>query len=112
MAVNKYENRRIWMNTGAAAKLKNLATEEATVKRTRKIYRQAQKDIQTQVDRIYEEFGALSEANRWNFTGLNKTAKRKDINELRKAINKAGLTDYVPEALSNRMNVLQVRPFL
>lgn len=109
MAVNKYENRRIWMNTGAAAKLKNLATEEATVKRTRKIYRQAQKDIQTQVDRIYEEFGALSEANRWNFTGLNKTAKRKDINELRKAINKAGLTDYVPEALSNRMNVLQVR---
>jgi len=109
MAGRKYEDRRIWMNTGAAAKLKNIALEEKTVKRTQKIYQLAQKDIQAQVDAIYDEFGALSTANRWDFKGLTGAAKRKDIVSLRKAIEKAGLTDFVPEKLSNRMNVLQIK---
>lgn len=106
---SKYDSRRIWMNTGASAKLKNIALEERTVRRTKQIYRQAQKDVEAQVSQIYAQFGTLSKANRWEFTGLNNPAKQKDISSLIKAIDKAGLTDYVPEALTKRMSVLQVK---
>lgn len=105
----KYDSRRIWMNTGAAAKLKNLVLEEATVRRTRKIYREAQKDIEAQVGQIYEQLGAIAKNNRWEFSGLKSPATRKDISALIKAIEKAGLTDYVPEKLQKRMSVLQVK---
>lgn len=106
---SKYDSRRIWMNTGASAKLKNIALEERTVRRTKQIYRQAQKDIEAQVDQIYTQFGILSKNNRWEFPEIKNPAKRKDINNLIRAIDKAGLTDYVPEALTKRMNVLQVK---
>lgn len=106
---SKYDSRRIWMNTGAAAKLKNIALEEATVRRTQKIYRQAQKDIEAQVSQLYKQFGTLAENNRWEFKGLNNPATRKDIGALIKAIDKAGLTDYVPQPLRNRMSVLEVK---
>lgn len=106
---SKYDSRRIWMNTGASAKLKNIALEERTVRRTKQIYRQAQKDVEAQVAQIYAQFGTLSKVNRWEFTGLNSPAKQKDIGALIKAIDKAGLTDYVPEALTKRMSVLQVK---
>lgn len=106
---SKYDSRRIWMNTGAAAKLKNIALEEATVRRTQKIYRQAQKDIEAQVAQLYKQFGTLAENNRWEFKGLNNPATRKDIGALIKAIDKAGLTDYVPQPLRNRMSVLEVK---
>ena len=109
MAVNKYQNRRIWMNTGAAIKRKNIALEDATVKRTQKIYRQAQKDIEIEVGQIYSQFGVLAENNHWGFKGLNTPATRKDISALIKAIDKAGLTAYVPEPLRNRMSVLEVK---
>lgn len=106
---SKYESRRIWMNTGAAAKLKNLALEDATVAKTQKIYRQAQKDIEKQVKQIYDQFGTLAANNRWEFKGLNNPATRKDMSALIKAIEKAGLTDKVPIPLRNRMSVLEVR---
>ena len=106
---SKYDSRRIWMNTGASAKLKNLALEEKTVRRTRQIYLQAQKDIEAQVAQIYSQIGTLSKANRWEFPDAKAPAKRKDISSLIKAIDKAGLTDYVPEKLSKRMSVLQVK---
>lgn len=106
---SKYDSRRIWMNTGASAKLKNLALEGKTVRRTQRIYREAQKDIEAQVAQIYSQIGTLSKANRWEFPGAKTPAKRKDISSLIKAINKAGLTDYVPEKLSKRMSVLQVK---
>lgn len=106
---SKYDSRRIWMNTGASAKLKNLALEEKTVRRTRQIYLEAQKDIEAQVAQIYSQIGTLSKANRWEFPDAKNPAKRKDISSLIKAIDKAGLTDYVPEKLSKRMSVLQVK---
>lgn len=106
---SKYDSRRIWMNTGASAKLKNLALEEKTVRRTQRIYREAQKDIEAQVAQIYSQIGTLSKANRWEFPDAKTPAKRKDISSLIKAIDKAGLTDYVPEKLSKRMSVLQVK---
>ena len=106
---SKYDSRRIWMNTGASAKLKNLALEEKTVRRTRQIYLEAQKDIEAQVAQIYSQIGTLSKANRWEFPDAKTPAKRKDISSLIKAIDKAGLTDYVPEKLSKRMSVLQVK---
>lgn len=106
---SKYESRRIWMNTGAAAKLKNLALEDATVAKTQKIYRQAQKDIEKQVKQIYDQFGTLAANNRWEFKGLNNPATRKDMGALIKAIEKAGLTDKVPIPLRNRMSVLEVK---
>jgi SPP1 gp7 family putative phage head morphogenesis protein len=106
---SKYDSRRIWMNTGASAKLKNLALEEKTVRRTQRIYREAQKDIEAQVAQIYSQIGTLSKANRWEFQGAKTPAKRKDISSLIEAIDKAGLTDYVPEKLSKRMSVLQVK---
>lgn len=109
MAVNKYQNRRIWMNTGAAIKRKNIALEDATVRRTREIYRKAEKDIQNEVTQIYKQFGVIAESNRWSFKGLNTPATRKDVSALIKAIEKAGLTDYVPEPIRNRMSVLQVK---
>ena len=64
---SKYDSRRIWMNTGASAKLKTLALEEKTVRRTRQIYLQAQKDIEAQVAQIYSQIGTLSKANCWEF---------------------------------------------
>lgn len=106
---SKYDSRRIWMNTGASAKLKSLALEEKTVRRTQRIYREAQKDIEAQVAQIYSQIGTLSKANRWEFPDAKTPAKRKDISSLIKAIDKAGLTDYVPEKLSKRMSVLQVK---
>lgn len=106
---SKYDSRRIWMNTGASAKLKNIALEEKTVRRTQRIYREAQKDIEAQVAQIYSQIGTLSKANRWEFPDAKTPAKRKDISSLIKAIDKAGLTDYVPEKLSKRMSVLQVK---
>lgn len=106
---SKYTSRRIWMNTGAAAKLKNLALEEHTVQRTNKIYRRAQKDIENEVQKIYSQFGTLAENNRWTFKGLNSPATRKDINALIRAIDRAGLTDKVPEKLQRRMSVIQVK---
>ena len=106
---SKYQSRRIWMNTGAQAKLKNLALEEQTVARTKKIYKRAQKDLEAEVGKIYSQFGTLAENNRWNFKGLNAPATRKDISALIKAIDKAGLTDYVPDKLQRRMSVLQVK---
>ena len=106
---SKYESRRIWMNTGASAKLKNIALEEATVRRTQRIYREAQKDIEAQVAQVYAQLGTLSKTNRWEFPGMKDPAKRKDISALVKAIDKAGLTDYVPEKLTKRMSVLQVK---
>lgn len=106
---SKYDSRRIWMNTGASAKLKNLALEEKTVRRTQRIYREAQKDIEAQVAQIYSQIGTLSKANRWEFPDAKTPAKRKDISSLIKAIDKAGLTNYVPEKLSKRMSVLQVK---
>lgn len=107
--MSKYESRRIWMNTGAQAKLKNLALEETTVRRTQKIYRQAQKDIEAQVEQIYAQLGTLAKNNRWEFSGLKNPATKKTISELTAAIDKAGLSDYVPEKLSNRMSVLQAK---
>lgn len=106
---SKYQDRRIWMNTGAAAKLKNIALEDATVRRTKRIYRQAAKDIEAQVSEIYSQFGTLAKNNRWEFAGLNTPATRKSVSSLISAIDKAGLTDYVPETLRNRMSVLQVK---
>ena len=106
---SKYDSRRIWMNTGASAKLKNLALEEATVRRTKKIYQQATRDIEAQVGQIYSQLGVLARNNRWEFPGLNNPATKKDMSALIKAVNKAGLTDYVPEKLTKRMNVIQVK---
>lgn len=106
---SKYDSRRIWMNTGASAKLKNLALEEATVRRTKKIYQQATRDIEAQVAQIYSQLGVLAQNNRWEFPGLNNPATKKDMSALIKAVNKAGLTDYVPEKLTKRMNVIQVK---
>ena len=106
---SKYDSRRIWMNTGASAKLKNLALEEATVRRTKKIYQQATRDIEAQVAQIYSQLGVLARNNRWEFPGLNNPATKKDMSALIKAVNKAGLTDYVPEKLTKRMNVIQVK---
>ena len=106
---SKYTSRRIWMNTGAAAKRKNIALEDRTVRRTQKIYRQATKDIEAQVEQIYRQFGTLAANNRWEFKGLKNPATRKDIGALIKAIDAAGLTDYVPIKLRNRMSVLEVK---
>ena len=106
---SKYQDRRIWMNTGAQAKLKNLALEEKTVERTHAIYRQAAKDIEKEVSEIYLQLGAQSDSGRWEFKGLRHPATRKDITALISAVEKAGLMDFVPEKLSNRMSVLQVK---
>lgn len=106
---SKYTSRRIWMNTGAAAKRKNIALEDRTVRRTQKIYQQATKDIEAQVEQIYRQFGTLAANNRWEFKGINNPATRKDIGALIKAIDAAGLTDYVPIKLRNRMSVLEVK---
>ncbi len=106
---SKYDDRRLWMNTGAQEKLHNLALEDATVARTKKIYHQAAKDIEARVDSIYEELGTIQEDGRWVFSDLKKPAKRKDITALIKEIEKQGLTDYVPEKLQRRMSVLQVK---
>lgn len=106
---SKYDSRRIWMKTGAAAKLKNLATEEKTVRRTQEIYRKAQRDIEDEVQKIYGQFGTLAENNRWTFKGLNTPATTKDINALIRAIDRAGLTEKVPERLQRRMSVIQVK---
>lgn len=106
---SKYDDRRIWMNTGVEAKLRNLANEEATLKRTHKIYQQASRDIERQVQSIYDELGVLDKANHWNFKGLNNPATKKSITELRKAVEAAGLADYLPEPLRNRMSVIEVK---
>lgn len=106
---SKYDSRRIWMNTGASAKLKNFALEEATVRRTKKIYQQATRDIEAQVAQIYSQLGVLARNNRWEFPGLKNPATKKDMSALIKAVDKAGLTDYVPEALTKRMNVIEVK---
>lgn len=106
---SKYQDRRKWMLTGAQAKLRNLALEEQTVARTNAIYRRAAKDIEKEVSEIYLKLGALSEANRWEFKGLRHPATRKDINKLAAAVDKAGLTEYLPEKIQNRMTYLQVK---
>lgn len=106
---SKYQDRRIWMNTGAQAKLRNIALEEQTVARTNAIYRRAAKDIEKEVTEIYLKLGALSEANRWEFKGLRHPATRNDINKLAAAVDKAGLTEYLPEKIQNRMTYLQVK---
>lgn len=106
---NKYEDRRVWMRTGIQAKQKNIALEDATIKRTRKIYEKASRDIERQVAQLYGQFSTVAENGRTEFKGLKMPATQKDISALIKAINDAGLADHVPEKLSKRMSVLQVK---
>lgn len=107
--MSKYTDRRIYMQTAAQAKIDNLKLTAATVKRTNAIYQQASRDIERQVEAVYKQFGVLDKANHWNFTGLNNPATKKDAAALIKAIEKAGLTDYVPENLTKRLSVIQAK---
>lgn len=104
----KYQKRKVWMNTAAYTEKANIALEEETVRKTQAIYKQAAKDIQRQVDGLYAEIGKLGEANHWDFN-TKKLATKKTVAELSKAIDKAGLTDLVPEPLRNRMGVVQAK---
>lgn len=107
--MSKYDERRIWMKTGAEEKLKNLADTDAAVKRTKMIYAQAAKDIEAEVDYMYRLIKYNATAQKWDISALKAPATRKDIAALTKAVEKAGLQDKLPEAITNRMSVLQAR---
>lgn len=103
-----YADRRVWMMTAAEAKLDEIRKEQATVDRTNKIYRQANKNIQERVQALYDELATQDPQNRWRFEGLNTPATLKSATALRKKIESAGLTDYVPERLQRRLSVYEV----
>jgi len=103
-----YADRRVWMMTAAEAKLDEIRKEQATVDRTNKIYRQATKSIQERVQALYDELATQDPQNRWRFEGLNTPATLKSATALRKKIESAGLTDYVPERLQRRLSVYEV----
>lgn len=103
-----YADRRVWMMTAAEAKLDEIRKEQATVDRTNKIYRQANKSIQERVQALYDELATQDPQNRWRFEGLNTPATLKSATALRKKIESAGLTDYVPERLQRRLSVYEV----
>lgn len=103
-----YADRRVWMMTAAEAKLDEIRKEQATVDKTNKIYRQANKSIQERVQALYDELATQDPQNRWRFEGLNTPATLKSATALRKKIESAGLTDYVPERLQRRLSVYEV----
>ena len=107
--MSKYTARRIWMRTAAQQKLENIKLTEKTVRRTNVIYRQASKDIERQVEAIYKQLGVLDKVNHWNFKGLNNPTTKKDATALISAIEKAGLSDYVPEKITKRLSVVEAK---
>ena len=103
-----YADRRVWAMTAAESKLSELRKQEATVERTTAIYRDANKQIQDRVRALYDELATEDEQNAWRFEGLNTPATISSASELRKKIEAAGLTEYVPERLQRRLSVYEV----
>lgn len=103
-----YADRRAWALTAAEAKLDELKKQQATADRINKIYRDANKQIQERVQSLYNELSTQDEKNAWRFEGLNTPATVKSAAALRKKIESAGLTDYVPEHLQRRLSVYEV----
>lgn len=103
-----YADRRAWALTAAEAKLDELKKQQATADQINKIYRSANKQIQARVQALYDELATQDPQNRWRFEGLNTPAKLKSAEALRKKIESAGLTDYVPERLQRRLSVYEV----
>lgn len=103
-----YADRRVWAMTAAESKLSELRKQEATVERTTAIYRDANKQIQARVRALYDELATEDDQNAWRFEGLNTPATISSASELRKKIEAAGLTEYVPERLQRRLSVYEV----
>lgn len=103
-----YADRRAWALTAAEAKLDELKKQQATADRINKIYRAANKQIQERVQDLYNELATQDEKNAWRFEGLNTPATVKSAAALRKKIESAGLTEYVPERLQRRLSVYEV----
>lgn len=103
-----YADRRAWALTAAEAKLDELKKQQATAEQINKIYRSANKQIQARVQALYDELATQDPQNRWRFEGLNTPATLKSATALRKKIESAGLTDYVPERLQRRLSVYEV----
>ena len=101
-------DKRSWAMTAARGKLAEIKREDATAARTARIYREANKLIQGRVQKLYAELGELDEKNNtYYFKGLNTPATTRSAQELRKKIEAAGLTQYVPANLQRRLSVYE-----